>query len=69
MPWPPRSPELHPIRFGVWGSAKTVDAKQRLPPCEQNAAKEIRHTWGVRTRLVSVLRCSDAGVNFRGGYF
>jgi hypothetical protein len=54
--WPPRSPDLYPINFYMWGSTTmrfthTVDTSQQPWQRIQDAANEIRNTPGVFKRV------------------
>lgn len=54
--WPPRSPDLTPLEFFLWGHLKSVVNKQRLRSSEQewNVQESISVSWGKFRYHVSV---------------
>lgn len=73
QPWPPRSPDLNPLDFFLWGHLKhlvystaTVDSPEDLRARIIASCDTIRHTHGIFERVRQSLRrrieaCIDAG--------
>jgi hypothetical protein len=76
VPWPPRSPDLNPIDFYLWGSMKnvayanTVDTRDQPWQRIQDAANKIRTTPGVLEHVrASVRHRADTCVHTHGWHF
>lgn len=76
VPWPPRSPDLNPLDFFLWGHLKSivysspVVSLQNLRQCIENGIENIRQMPGVFERVrQSMRRRVDACVLNRGGNF
>ena len=52
IPWPPRSPDLNPLDFFLWGHMKSpVETVKDLVARVLTAAQEIQQTQGVMERV------------------
>lgn len=74
--WPPRSPDLTPLDFYLWGHLKNrvyttqVNTRQELWRRVQEACREVRNTPGVFERVrQSLLRRAQACMNEGGRNF
>lgn len=74
--WPPRSPDLNPLDFFLWGHLKIlvystpVDTLEDLKERILNGVESIRHTPGIFRRVRSSMkRRLNACITNRGGHF
>jgi hypothetical protein len=74
--WPPRSPDLNPLDFYMWGHVTTlvyaapVDNEEALHHRIENACQTICNYPGIFERLLrSMMRRVEACIESHGGYF
>ena len=74
--WPPRSPDLNPMDFYVWGHLKTLVYSTPVNDVESlrqrivNGCETIQNTPGIFQRVrQSMLRRAEACVESHGGHF
>jgi hypothetical protein len=74
--WPPRSPDLNPLNFCLWGHLKTrvyagpVDNEEALHHRIMDACRTIRNCPSTFERMRrSMMRRVEACVESRGGHF
>ena len=74
--WPPRSPDLNPLDYYLWGHLKAlvyrtpIQDVQSLPARIMAGCKTIRNTPGILQRIRdSIRRRVDACINADGGHF
>jgi hypothetical protein len=62
VPWPPRSPDLNPMDYCVWGHVKSlvytsaVDTVEELEDRIEGACQQIRNEPGVFERIRNSMR-------------
>jgi hypothetical protein len=67
--WPPRSPDLNPPDFYLWGHAAPVDNEEALHR-SVDACQTICNYPGIFARMRrSMMRRVDACIEFHGGHF
>lgn len=74
--WPPRSPDLNPLDFFVWGHLKSLVYKtavineEELRQRIRDSCDQIRHTPGIFQRVrQSMLRRVNSCIEVGGGHF
>lgn len=74
--WPPRSPDLNPIDFFLWGHLKTlvyttpVQSEEDLRNRIEDSCRVIRNTPGILERVrQSLIRRTNACIEVGGGHF
>lgn len=74
--WPPRSPDLNPLDFFLWGHLKAlvyktpVNTEEELTQRIRNSCDQIRHTPGIFQRVrQSMLRRANVCIEVEGGHF
>jgi hypothetical protein len=74
--WPPRSPDLNPLDFYLWGHLKSlvyatpVDNEEALHHRIVDACQTIRNFPGIFQRMrLSMMRRVEACIESRGGHF
>ena len=74
--WPPRSPDLTPLDYYLWGHMKTlvyetkVNSKAELRPRIFAAAEHIRnHPDNITSATQSLLMCAEKCIATGGGHF
>jgi hypothetical protein len=74
--WPPRSPDLNPLNFYLWGHLKTlvyaasVDKEEVLHHRIVETCQTIRNYPGIFERMRrSTMRSAEACIKFHGGHF
>jgi hypothetical protein len=74
--WPPRSPELNPLNFYLWGHCKTLVCSNPIPDVDtlrqrvEQGCASIRHIDGLCERIrQSVMRRAQLCVAAGGGHF
>lgn len=74
--WPPRSPDMNPLDFFVWGHLKSLVYKTPIQNVEdlrnriQESCAIIRNTLGIFERVrQSMLRRTNACIEVGGGHF
>ena len=76
IPWPPRSPDLNPLDFYLWGHLKALVYRTPIQDVQSLRARimagceTIRNTPGIFQRIRdSIRRRVDACINADGGHF
>ena len=75
-PWPPRSPDLNPLDFCIWGYVKglvyssSVDTVAQLRQRVNDAFQQVRENQGLCARIrASLRRRAEACIQANGGHF
>lgn len=76
VPWPPRSPDLNPCDFYLWGHMKSlvyvsppINTIEELQQRMENAANQIRQDMDLNSVRVSMLQRAEACLANNGGQF